>query len=71
MAKHQIGDIVVAKRVTKHGTMNPEHYHVGKVGVIKSAHTMGNESYYEVVFGNTCDMIDEVCLERQGAAIPA
>ncbi len=64
MAKHQIGDRVVAKRVTTHGTMQPEHYNVGKVGEVIGVHTMGNESFYEVRFGHAGDMIDEVCLER-------
>jgi hypothetical protein len=64
MAKHQVGDLVVAKRVTIHGTMQPEHYNIGKVGEVTGVHTMGGESFYQVRFGHTEDMIDEVCLER-------
>ena len=71
MAKHQVGDPVVAKRVTTYGTMNPEYQFVGKVGEITSVHTMGGESYYGVRFGHCEDMIDEVCLERASLAVPA
>ena len=64
MSKHSVGDLVVAKKVTGHGIMNPEYYNLGKVGEIMAVHTMGRESYYEVRFATTGDIIDEVCLER-------
>jgi hypothetical protein len=64
MSKHIVGDLVVAKRVTKQGTMQPEYYNLGRTGEVMAVHTMGRESFYSVKFGANLDMIDEVCLER-------
>lgn len=63
MSKFVSGDDVVALKGPAR-TMNPEHYNVGKRGVVVDvAGKVGNMPYYQVRFNHNTDYIDECNLE--------
>lgn len=60
---HEVGAKVVAKRDTRNGVMCCEPAHIGRVGTVVSASTMGKDTFYQLEFDGRIDFADHCTLD--------